>query len=104
LILTQGYYFDDDGKRIDCTPEIKGVSTSPHMSDRISRLSCYLAVVCGVSLTKSSIKRWIDKIGTHLPTQDEMLQQLLILKPVAECHIDGLLSHGYRQLCDGGEG
>lgn len=90
FILTQGYYFDEDGKRVDFTPEIKGVSTSQHMSDSIIRLSCYLAVVCGVSLrqialifsclflipiTKSSIKRWIDKIGTNLPTQDEMWQQ-----------------------------
>ena len=80
FILTQGYYFDEDGKRVDFTPEIKGVSTSQHMSDSIIRLSCYLAVVCGVSLrqvalifsglfwipiTKSSIKRWIDQIGTH---------------------------------------
>jgi hypothetical protein len=104
FILTQGYYFDEDGKRVDFTPEIKGVSTSQHMSDSIIWLSCYLAVVCGVSLrqvalifsclflipiTKSSLKRWIDQIGTHLPTQDEMLKQLLVLKPVTECHIDG---------------
>lgn len=109
FILTQGYYFDEDGKRVDFTPEIKGVSTSQHRSDSIIRLSCYLAGVCGVSLrqvalifsclflipiTKSSIKRWIDQLGTHLPTQDEMLQQLLILKPVAECHIDGYYPMG----------
>ena len=80
FILAQGYYFDEAGKRVDFTPEIKGVSTSQHMSDSIIRLSCYLAVVCGVSLrqialifsclflipiTKSSLKRWIDQIGTH---------------------------------------
>jgi hypothetical protein len=50
FILAQGYYFDGTGKRVDFTPEIKGVSTSQHMSDSIIRLSCYLAVVCGVSL------------------------------------------------------
>jgi hypothetical protein len=109
FILAQGYYFDEVGKRIDFTPEVKGVSTSQHMSDSIIRLSCYLAVVCGVSprqialifsslflipITKSSIKRWIDKIGTNLPTQDEMLKQLLVLKPVSECHIDGYYPMG----------
>jgi len=67
-------------------------------------LACYLAVVCGVSLrhiallfsvlfliaiTKSSIKRWIDAIGTHLPPPEEMLRQLLARIPVTECHIDG---------------
>jgi Transposase len=86
------------------TPEIKGVSTAQHMSHSIIRLACYLAVVCGVSLrhiallfsclfliplTKSSIKRWIDDIGSHLPTPEEMLRQLLALTPATECHLDG---------------
>jgi hypothetical protein len=70
----------------------------------VIRLACYLAVVCGVSLrhiallfavlflipiTKSSIKRWIDDIGTHLPAPAEMLRQLLASAPATECHIDG---------------
>ena len=68
------------------------------------RLACYLAVVCGVSLrhiallfaalflipmTKSSIKRWLDDIGSHLPTPEEMLRHLLVLAPATECPIDG---------------
>ncbi len=104
FILAQGYYLGDDNRRIYFTPQIKGVSTAQHMSHSIIRLSCYLAVVCGVSLrhmalifaslflipiTKSSIKRWIDDIGSHLPKEEEMLHQLLALKPVTECHIDG---------------
>jgi len=104
FILAQGYYLGDDNRRMYFTPQIKGVSTSQHMSHSIIRLSCYLAVVCGVSLrhialifsslflipiTKSSIKRWIDDIGSNLPKEEEMLQQLLALKPVTECHIDG---------------
>jgi hypothetical protein len=109
FIVAQGYYFDEDGQRIYFTPEIKGVSTSQHMSHSIIRLSCYLAVVCGVSLrqialifsflflipiSKSSIKRWIDAIGSHLPTQEEMLQSLLSMKPGTECHIDGYYPMG----------
>jgi len=31
----------------------------------------------------------MDDIGAHLPTQEEMLQQLLALTPATECHIDG---------------
>src|SRR5918996_1104546 len=109
FILAQGYYVDEEGQRIYFTPEIKGVSTSQHMSHSIIRLSCYLAVVCGVSLrqialifsflflisiSKSSIKRWIDTIGSNLPTQEEMLQSLLAIKPVSECHIDGYYPMG----------
>ena len=74
------------------------------MSHSVIRLACYLAVVCGVSLrhiallfsvlflipiTRSSIKRWIDDIGSHLPTPEQMLQQLLARTPATECHIDG---------------
>jgi len=61
-------------------------------------------VVCGVSLrhiallfsalflipmTKSSIKRWLDDIGSHLPPPEERLRQLLAITPATECHIDG---------------
>src|SRR2546422_1689837 len=87
-----------------CTPTIQGVSTSQHMSHSVIRLSGSLAVVCGVSLrhiallfsvlflipiTKSSIKRWIDDIGSHLPPPEAMLRHLLALAPATECHIDG---------------
>src|SRR5262249_12309438 len=104
FLVAQGTYLNDQNQRVYFTPELKGVSTSQHMSYSVIRLACYLAVVCGVSLrhiallfsalflipiTKSSIKRWIDDIGTHLPTPDEMLRQLLALTPVTECHIDG---------------
>ena len=104
FIVAQGSYLNDQNQRVYFTPELKGVSTSQHMSHSVIRLACYLAVVCGVSLrhiallfsvlflipiTKSSIKRWIADIGSNLPTPEKMLQQLLALTPVTECHIDG---------------
>jgi hypothetical protein len=90
FIVAQGSYRNDQHQRVYFTPEIKGVSTSQPMSHSVIRLACDLAVVCGVSLrhialllavlflipiTKSSIKRWIDDIGTHLPAPAEMLRQ-----------------------------
>ena len=104
FIVAQGSYLDGQHQRRYFTPEIKGVSTSQHMSHSAIRLACYLAVVCGVSrrhiallfsalflipITKSSIKRWIDDIGSNLPTPEQMLRQLLALAPATECHIDG---------------
>src|SRR5712691_3783772 len=104
FIVAQGSYLNDQNQRVYFTPDIKGVSTSQHMSHSVIRLACYLAVVCGVSLrhiallfaalflipiTKSSIKRWIDDIGSNLPTPEEMLRQLLALTPATACHIDG---------------
>ncbi len=104
FIVAQGSYLNAQNQRVYFTPEIRGVSTSQPMSHSVIRLACYLAVVCGVSLrhiallfsalflipiTKSSIKRWMDDIGSHLPTPEEMLRHLLALTPVTECHIDG---------------
>jgi len=104
FIVAQGSDLNDQHQRVYFTPEIKGVSTSQHMSHSVIRLACYRAVVCGVSLrhmallfsvlflipmTKSSIKRWIDDIGSHLPTPEQMLQHLLALTPATECPLDG---------------
>jgi len=109
FIVAQGSYLNDQHQRVYFTPELKGVSTSQHMSHSVIRLACYLAVVCGVSLrhiallfsvlflipiTKSSIKRWIDGIGVHLPTPEEILRHLLALAPATECHIDGYYPRG----------
>jgi hypothetical protein len=108
-ILAQGDSLDGQNQRLYFTPEIKGVSTAQHVSHSSIRLACYLAVVCGVSLrhialifaslflmpiTKSSLKRWIDDIGSNLPSPEEMLQQLLTITPVTECHIDGYYPRG----------
>jgi hypothetical protein len=102
--VAQGSYLNDQNQRVYFTPDIKGVSTSQPMSHSVIRLACDLAVVCGVSLrhiallfsvlflmpiTKSSMKRWIDDIGVHVPTPEEMLRHLLALAPATECHIDG---------------
>jgi Transposase len=104
FLVAQGSYLNDQQQRVYFTPDIQGGSTSQHMSKSIIRLCGYLAVVCGVSLrqmalifsalflmpiTKSSIKRWIDDIGSHLPPPEEMLRQLLAITPAMECHIDG---------------
>src|SRR2546422_11323976 len=103
-MVAQGCYVNGKDQRMSFTPTIQGVSTSQHMSHSVIRFACYLAVVCGVSLrhiallfsvlflipmTKSSIKRWIDDIGAHLPPPEEMLRHLLALAPATECHIDG---------------
>src|SRR5205823_13966031 len=99
-----GSSLDGQKHRRDFTPAIKGVSTSQPMRHSVIRLACDLAVVCGVSLrhiallfavlclipmTKASIKRWMDAIGSHLPTPEQMLQHLLARTPATECHIDG---------------
>ncbi len=104
FILSQGNYYNTEGHRVFFTPDIAEVSTAQHVSKSVVRLSCYLAVICGVSLrnistlftflflipiTKSSIKRWIDDIGGNLPSEEEILKKLMKKKQPSECHIDG---------------
>ena len=117
--VAPGSSLDGQNPRIDFTPEMQGVSTSQPMSPSVIRLACDLAVVCGVSLrhmalllaalclillTKSSIKRWIDDMGSHVPTPEQMLRRLLARAPATACHIDGSsplgTDHGVRVVKD----
>ena len=103
FVTGRGYFVNADGIREYFTPEPAEVSTRQHMSKSIIRMACFLVVVCGVTLrnaalifsvlfkvpvTKSSIKRWIDEIGSRL-SEDDILKKLTDLKTPSECHIDG---------------
>jgi len=118
FITAQGYYSDEHGNRRFFTPETAEVSTQQHMSKSIIRLSCVLAVICGVTLrniatiftylfcipvTKSTIKRWIDEIGENLPSEEEILKKLIELKKPAQCHIDGYYTGSPLVLCNAEE-
>jgi hypothetical protein len=109
FMVAPGSYLNAQHQRVYFTPELQGVSTAQPMSHRVIRLACYLALVCGGRLrpmallfsvlflspmSKSSMKRWIDDIGVHLPTPAERLRQLLALAPATECHMDGYYPRG----------
>ncbi len=103
-IVAPGSSLDGQHQRRDGTPEIKGVSTSQPLSPSVIRLACSRAVVCGVSLRHralllaalclrplptSSMKRWLDDMGSNVPTPAQMLQQLLARTPATACPSDG---------------
>ena len=88
FVIGRGYYFRADGSRRYFTTEPSEVSVHHHMSRNIIRLSCFLTVICGVTLrnialiysalfqvpvTKSCIKRWIDETGSGL-SEDDILK------------------------------
>jgi hypothetical protein len=104
FIAAQGYYSDENNHRIFFTPEPSDVPTHYHMSLNILRLSCFLAVICGVSLrniaqiftvlfgipiTESPIKRWTDEIGCNPVSEEEILKKLTEVKMQVGCHTDG---------------
>jgi len=109
FISGQAWYYDDQNRQIWFTPKLREVSAQQHVSRSVLRLACFLAVICGVSLrniatifavlfripvSKSSVKRWIDTVGSSLPSEDEILKQLTELKKSDQCHIDGYYPMG----------
>ena len=109
FITAQVWYYDDQGEQHWFTPTLREVSVQQHVSKSVLRLACFLAVICGVSLrniatifnvlfqisvTKSSVKRWIDTVGASLPSEENIVQQMIELKKPQECHIDGYYPMG----------
>ncbi len=85
FISAQGWYYDDQGSRVWFTPKISEISAQQHVTENVIRLACFLAVICGVTLrnistiftvlfqipvSKSSVRRWIDEIGSSLPSEE----------------------------------
>jgi hypothetical protein len=56
FVMAQGNYFDEKNQRIFFTPEPSEVSTCHHAGLNILRLSCFLAVICGVSLRNTALR------------------------------------------------
>jgi hypothetical protein len=109
FISAQGWYYDNQGNRVWFSPKIGEISTQQHVTKNVIRLACFLAVICGVTLrnistiftvlfqipvSKSSVKRWIDEIGSNLPSEEEILKRLVELKKPEQCHIDGYYPMG----------
>lgn len=109
FISAQGWYYDDQRNRVWFTPKISEISAQQHVTKNVIRLACFLAVICGVTLrnistiftvlfqipvSKSAVKRWVDEIGSSLPSEEEILKQLVELKNPGQCHIDGYYPMG----------
>jgi len=109
FISAQGWYRDEQNNRIWSAPKIGEVSVRQHVAKNVLRLACFLAVICGVTLrnialiftvlfripvSKPTVKRWIDEVGNSLPSEEEILKQLVALKKPAQCHIDGYYPMG----------
>jgi hypothetical protein len=104
FIFAQGDELAAQHHRRACTPASKGVATAPPRSHSMLRVAGSLAVGCGVSrrprallcaalfllpLTQSSRKRWMDAMGSTVPSQEEMVPPWLALPPSPACHLDG---------------
>jgi hypothetical protein len=104
-----GYYTNGAGERVYFTPEIKGLSTQRKVSDVVMRLGVFLCIIAGlgsrkaswlmnvlfqISVSKSSIDRWVDEVADSLPSEEEIIKLLHQKKPITEGHFDELFPLG----------
>jgi hypothetical protein len=109
ITTADGYYTGKQGRRVYFTPQIAGLSTQRKVSDVVMRLGVFLCIIAGlgsrqaswlmqvlfqVTVSKSSIDRWIDEVGDSLPSEDEMIKLLHQEKPITQGHFDELFPLG----------
>lgn len=112
VITREGYYHDDNGETQYFTTKAYGIDSHRHVSEVLMRAAVLLLVVAGmgyrrvswllnalfhVSISKSSLHRWVGEIATQLPDEDIMIQLLNKKKPITEGHLDELFTIGIKQ-------
>lgn len=109
ITTADGYYKNAAGERVNFTPEIAGLSTYRKVSDVVLRLGVYLYVIVGlglcqvselmkvlfqVTISKSSLERWVTEVADTLPSEDEIIKLMHQRLPITEGHLDEIFPLG----------
>lgn len=109
ITTADGYYPDEQGRRVYFTPEIHGLSTQRKVSDVVLRLGVFLCIIAGlgarqaswlmhvlfqITVSKSALDRWVDEVADALPCADEMVKLLHQHKPITNGHFDEIFPLG----------
>ncbi len=112
VITREGYYYDDDGEAHYFTTKAYGIDSHRHVSEVVMRAAVLLLVIAGmgyrsvswllnalfhISISKSSLHRWVGEIANQLPDEDIIIQMLNNKKPITEGHLDELFTTGIKQ-------
>lgn len=113
ITTATGYYADAAGQRVYFTPELPGLCTKRKVSDVVLRMGVFLYVIVGlgsrktswlmevlfqVTVSKSSLDRWVDEVADSLPSSEEMIKLLHQQLPITQGHLDELFPLG-TQAC-----
>jgi len=103
ITTADGYYQNEQGQRVNFTPAIAGLSTYRKVSNLVLRLGVYLYVIVGlgtrqvselmkvlfqVTISKSSIERWVQEVADSLPSEDELIKLMQQRLPISAGHFD----------------
>ena len=109
ITTADGYYQNAAGERVNFTPEIAGLSTYRKVSDVVLRLGVYLYVIVGlglcqvselmkvlfqVTISKSSLERWVKEVADTLPSEDEIIKLMQQRLPITEGHLNEIFPLG----------
>lgn len=109
ITTADGYYKNEQGQRVNFTPEIAGLSTYRKVSDVVLRLGVFLYVIVGlgtrqvswlmqalfqVTISKSSIERWVEEVADALPSEDEIIKLMQQRLPISAGHFDEIFPLG----------
>lgn len=108
-VLTRDGYFLENGHRVHFTTAASGLDARRGASLVLMRAAVLLVVVAGVgvrracwlleqlfhvTVSKSSVHRWIDEVASTLPDRDAMVKALDEKLPIREAHFDELFARG----------
>ena len=109
ITTATGYYAVEPGERLYFTPQVAGLSSQRKVSDVLMRLAVFLCIIAGlgarkaswlmsvllqVTISKSSLDRWVDEVAETLPTADEMVKLLHQQKSITQGHLDEIFPRG----------
>ena len=109
ITTATGYYAVEPGERLYFTPQVAGLSSQRKVSDVLLRLAVFLCIIAGlgarkaswlmsvllqVTISKSSLDRWVDEVAETLPTADEMVKLLHQQKSITQGHLDEIFPRG----------
>lgn len=109
ITTADGYYKNAQGQRVNFTPELAGLSSYRKVSDVVWRLGVFLYVIVGlgtrqvswlmqalfqVTISKSSIERWVEEVADALPSEDEIIKLMQQRLPITAGHFDEIFPLG----------
>lgn len=108
------WYEGLDGARVHYTPTIQGIDVQRGVSQVVVRAAVLLIVVGAmgyrraawllrelfqVSVSKSSLARWVQDVADQLPSQEEIVKLLHEDKPITQGHFDEIFPKGRGGAC-----
>ena len=112
VVAREGYYVDKQGQRVYFSTQARGIDSRRGVSEVLMRAAVLLLVIAGmgyrrvewllgvlfhVTVSKSSLQRWVGEVAAQLPGANAMIERLHTKVPITEGHLDEIFPRGLHQ-------